>query len=84
MAQFRFQGDPNDDYSGPDTIEWDGYVFSRNDWTEVPDDRCAKLRGNSHFVERVAVAPVRETTSDDGSEPVEAPKRRGRPPKAQG
>lgn len=83
MAQFRFVGDPNDDHSGPDVIEWDGYVFRRDGWTEVPDDCCAKLRGNSHFVEREAVPgsdysePVNDTTAV-----VEfAPRKRGRPPK---
>lgn len=74
MAFFRFIGDPNDDGSGPDEIEWDGFVFGRDGWTEVPDDRCAKLRGNGHFEERSAVQTM-ETPLD-----VSPVKRRGRPP----
>jgi hypothetical protein len=82
MAFFRFIGDPNDDGSGPDFIEWDGFVFTRLDWTEVPDDRCAKLRGNGHFEERSGAVDY----SDPEAAVVldEAPalvKRRGRPPK---
>lgn len=68
MAFFRFVGDPNDDGSGPNEVMWGDYAFGRLEWTEVPDDACAKLRGNSHFEERGLV---------DGEAPVKRP--RGRP-----
>lgn len=73
MPRYRFIGDPQDGYQGPDLFMWQGIEFSRDEWAEVTDpDFIAKLDGNSHF-ER-----------DDGGTipPSDAPKRRGRPPKA--
>lgn len=88
MANFRFIGDPNDDGSGPDEIEWDGHVFRRDAWTEVPDDQCAKLRGNGHFEERGDALPheraATEVVIGGAPDGMAAVKRRGRPPKVQG
>lgn len=73
MPRYRFIGDPQDGFEGPDRFEWQGIEFSRDEWADVADaDLVTKLDGNSHF-ER----------ADDGTIlPSDAPKRRGRPPKA--
>ena len=75
MPRYRFIGDPNDGFSGPDRMTWCGIEFSRDEWASVDDPAMAeKLDGNSHF--------ECDDASDDADDtPAIAPKRRGRPPK---
>lgn len=49
MPKYRFIGDPNDNFSGPDVIDWQGFSVARDGWTEIPDEYAAKLAGNTHF-----------------------------------
>lgn len=57
MAKFKYIGDPNDRFSGPDTIEVQGYQFVKNQVVDVPEKtdaekaKVAKLAGNSHFID---------------------------------
>jgi len=56
--KFRWIGDPNHDFSGPDVIEKWEHVFNRVDWTEVKDaEIIRKLLGHSHF-ESAGAFPV--------------------------
>jgi hypothetical protein len=73
MTRYRFIGDPNDDFSGPDMLEWFGLIFSRDDWTEVPEGLTAKIAGHSHFES--------EDTASPEPRPAPPPKPRGRPRK---
>ena len=49
MSRFRFIGDPNDNFSGPSPFTWEGFVFSRTEWTDVPDDLALRLVENNHY-----------------------------------
>lgn len=59
MARFKYVGDPNDRFSGPDVAVHFGHTFRKNEVAEIPekgDDgkpnpTVAKLRGHSHFVD---------------------------------
>ena len=76
MPRYRFIGDPLDGFDGPDRFEWMGVEFSRDEWADVSDPfMIAKLDGNSHFERE-------DEASDDGDEPAQAPKKRGRPRKS--
>lgn len=56
MAEFRFAGDPNPDHQDKaPSITAFGLTFSRRRYTRVDDEAvAAKLRDNSHFMERSA------------------------------
>lgn len=76
MPRYRFIGDPLDGFDGPDRFEWMGVEFSRDEWADVSDPfMIAKLDGHSHYERE-------EDASDDGDEPSQAPKKRGRPRKS--
>jgi hypothetical protein len=50
MARFRFIGDPRDNFSGPDVMEYELYTFPRDVWVTIKDPRLiAKLSGHSHY-----------------------------------
>lgn len=64
MAKFKYVGDPNDRFSGPDVAVHHGVTFRKNEVVEVDDEATVKhptsgkelsvaekLRGNSHFVD---------------------------------
>lgn len=62
MAKFKYVGDPNDRFSGPDVAVAHGQTFVKNETVTVDDDATVKhrgqdvkvvdrLRGNSHFVD---------------------------------
>jgi hypothetical protein len=57
MAKFKYVGDPNDGFSGPDFTIQHGITFRKNEVIDVPDKTDAekanvkKLEGNSHFVD---------------------------------
>jgi hypothetical protein len=59
MPKFRFVGDPNDDWSGPKSIDAFGLTFTRDDFTPVPPDVAVKLAGNSHFEAEGGDAPAK-------------------------
>lgn len=56
---FKYVGDPNDAFSGPDVLEFHGYEFPKGEAVDVEldtdkdEDRLVldKLAGNSHFVD---------------------------------
>lgn len=70
MPEFRFIGDPRCGGHGPDSIELFGHHFDREEWTTVEGDAAERCARHSHLKQR---------EDEDASE---APKRRGRPPKA--
>jgi hypothetical protein len=72
MARFRFIGDPNDSFRGPAPQKILGFVFDRDDWTEVPDDLAERFARHSH---------LEQDETQAGAGDVPQPKRRGRPPK---
>lgn len=80
--RFRFIGDPNDNFSGPDTVTVFGLVFSRVEWTEVSDETVTrKLCRHNHFEAEETIPVVREVVAVI-SGPFEPVKRKpGRPPK---
>jgi hypothetical protein len=49
MSKFRFIGDPNDNNSGPQRLNWEGLAFDRVNWTNVPDELAMRLFKNTHF-----------------------------------
>jgi len=49
MSKAKFIGDPNDNFSGPDSFEWEGLEFSRTEWTEVPDEMALRLFKHNHY-----------------------------------
>ncbi len=57
MRKFKYVGDPNDRYSGPDEIESNGFSFVKGEVTEIEDkdgknaDAIRRLEGNSHFID---------------------------------
>lgn len=57
MPKFKYVGDPNDDFSGPQTISQYGRVWVKGEVVSVPDETEAekenvrRLQGNSHFVD---------------------------------
>lgn len=57
MRKFKYVGDPNDRYSGPDNIENGGFSFVKGEVTEIEDkdgknfDAIQRLEGNSHFID---------------------------------
>lgn len=59
MVSFRFIGDPKDNFSGPDIIEFNGVKIGRIEFTTVPDDVAEKLRNNNHFEELNGASPSR-------------------------
>jgi hypothetical protein len=63
------------------TRESETVVMPEGDAVEVPGWLAAKLKSNSHF-EAVAEEPAPEESAPEVV-PVEAPKKRGRKPKAQ-
>lgn len=68
MAKATFVGDPNDDNSGPDTIEVGGKVYTKDKAVTVDDKTAEKLAGNSHFevsgLKRKSEAPDAETDTE--------------------
>lgn len=56
-VKFKYVGDPNDNYSGPETTEQQGYRFVKDEVTEISDDTEAGkkairvLKGHNHFVD---------------------------------
>ncbi len=75
--KFRFIGDPNDNYSGPDVLEMFGMKFPRDKWVEVPEGRDSeKLSNNAHFD-----TDFSDEIATDGSLIEEEPKRKGGWPK---
>ena len=84
MTAFRFIGDPRDNFSGPDIIEFDGVKIDRREFTTVPDDMAEKLRGNNHFEEFRGVTPAQFDASPVSEPPISTPdaapvKKRGWP-----
>ena len=76
MPRYRFIGDPRDGFDGPDRFTWMGVEFSRDEWADVSDPfMLAKLDGHSHYERE-------DEASDEGDEPAQAPKKRGRPRKS--
>lgn len=76
MPKFRYVGDPNDNLSGPETLEMFGMKFPRDEWVDVQEGpECEKLSGNSHFD-----ADFGDAIATDGSL-IEEPKKRGGWPK---
>lgn len=76
MPRYRFIGDPLDGFDGPDRFTWMGVEFSRDEWADVSDPfMTAKLDGHSHYERE-------DEASDEGDEPAQTPKKRGRPRKA--
>ena len=73
MARFRFIGDPNDGFRGPEPQVFLGFTFVRDEWTEVPDDLAERFARHSHLEQDDAAAVAGESLPQ--------PKRRGRPPK---
>lgn len=52
MAKFRFIGDPRANGHGPATQELFGVVFTREDWTEVPEEVAEKAARHSHLEQK--------------------------------
>lgn len=50
--KFRFRGDPNNEFSGPDEICLYGLTFRRDSWTEVPPQLTERLSRHNHFESR--------------------------------
>ena len=53
----KFQGDPNDDFSGPKVLTHQGGVFPKDVFVGVSDELAAKLKTNSHFAVEEGDAP---------------------------
>jgi uncharacterized protein YifE (UPF0438 family) len=57
MASFKYVGDPNDRFSGPDVVEQYGQSFKKGEVVQMKEGtdeekrNVQKLRGNSHFVD---------------------------------
>lgn len=57
MAKFKYIGDPNDNFGGPDVVHQYGVTFKKGEVVDVPektdDDKAniSKLEGHSHFVD---------------------------------
>jgi hypothetical protein len=54
MPKFKYVGDPNDRFSGPDTIYQYGLTWKKGEAVDVPENDSMslyKLRGHSHFVD---------------------------------
>lgn len=56
-SKFKYVGDPNDNFSGPESVEqyglrWvKGEVVSVPDQTEAEKENVRRLQGNSHFTD---------------------------------
>jgi hypothetical protein len=54
MPKFKYVGDPNDKFSGPDTFYQYGLTWHKGQVVDVPEDDTMtlyKLSGHSHFVD---------------------------------
>lgn len=54
VYRFKYVGDPNDRFSGPDVAVHFGKTFRKNEPTELADDEQAiadRLANHSHFVD---------------------------------
>lgn len=65
MAKFRFIGDPSANGHGPDEQELFGVVFSRSDWTEVPDEVAEKAAKHSHLEQKTERARKAKDDAED-------------------
>ena len=45
----RFIGDPSEDGAGPRKVSFRGVEFIHSEWTDVPDEIGAKLKGSNHY-----------------------------------
>lgn len=79
MAKAKYVGDPNDHFSGPETLDVGGYAYTKDKAVTVDDATAAKLAGNSHFevtgLKKGSEAPKAET----GGEEVIVPSTTGDP-----
>jgi hypothetical protein len=69
VYRFKYVGDPNDRFSGPDVAVHFGKTFRKNELTELADDEQAtadRLANHSHFV---------DMSDKDASKDVEARKK---------
>lgn len=63
---FTYIGDPNDDFSGPNTIEIFGLEFKKNKPALVEDAGIArKLTGHSHFINGNEEMPEGSSNTSD-------------------
>lgn len=54
VYRFKYVGDPNDSFAGPDVAVHHGVTFRKNEVTELGDDEQSvadKLANHSHFVD---------------------------------
>lgn len=66
MAEFRFIGDPNAGWHGPELVELFGHVFCRDDWTKVEGEAAERCARHSHLERRKGGRPpkVRDEADD--------------------
>lgn len=66
MAKFRFIGDPRANGHGPATQELYGVVFTREDWTEVPDEVAERAARHSHLEQKTERARKAKEDAPEG------------------
>ena len=68
MASFRFIGDPKAEGHGPKEQELFGIVFTRDEWSEVPDALIERCDRHTHLERRKGGRPpkVRDDADDAG------------------
>lgn len=65
MAKAKYIGDPNDNGSGPDTLDVRGFTYTKDKAVTVDAEEAALLAKNSHFEvtgqKKASDAPLAET-----------------------